>query len=64
MAELKRDLEGHRMRNESSSANKTCRAFVLIVFVMVVCAFLLVIAMPEHSSGIRRHYSTAAPANN
>ncbi len=52
------------MRNESSSANKTCRAFVLIVFMMVVCAFLLVIAMPEHSSGIRRHYSTAAPANN
>jgi hypothetical protein len=49
------------MSNEDSSANSTCRAFILIVFVMVVCAFLLVIGMSEHpSSGVRRHFSAPA----
>jgi hypothetical protein len=53
------------MSNEDSSANSTCRAFVIIVFVILVGAFLLVIGMSEHPSiGMRRHISTAAPARN
>jgi hypothetical protein len=52
------------MRSENRSANSTCRVFVVIVFLMVVCAFLLVIGMTEHPSmGIRRHRSTAVPAS-
>lgn len=53
------------MSKGNGSDPSNCRAFVVIVFVMVVCAFLLVIGMSEHSAiGIRRHFSIAAPANN
>ena len=58
-------LKGSHMSNENSSANRTCRAFVVIVFVMVVCVFLFVIGMSElPSTGIRRHFSTATRATN
>jgi hypothetical protein len=53
------------MSSQNSSANNTCRAFVLGVLVIVIVAFLLVIGITEHPSlGIRRHFSTSAPAMN
>ena len=51
------------MSSENRSANSTCRAFVLVCFLMVVCAFLLMIGISEHSGeGIRRHFSTPVHA--
>jgi len=53
------------MSSEKRSANTTCRVFVLVVFLIVVCAFILVINTSENSTlGIRRHFSTAAPSPN
>lgn len=51
------------MANEVSPHHKTCRFFVLLVLVVMICAFALVITMVHGPITVTHHrFSTSSPA--
>jgi hypothetical protein len=52
------------MNSENSHAHRTCRTFVLVIFGVIVIAFLLVVGM-FHRPAVGNHkpFSTATPAH-